>query len=54
MKGPLRIGIVGYGTGGRWLTPLFQSERDTLAAMRDRLFHPLTRMPGASARGCAY
>lgn len=38
------VGI--YHFWSRWLTPLFQSERDTLAAVRDRLFHPLTRMPG--------
>jgi len=38
------VGI--YHFWSRWLTPLFQSERDTLAAMRDYLFHPLTRMPG--------
>ena len=38
------VGI--YHFWSRWLTPLFQSERDVLAAMRDRLFHPLTRMPG--------
>jgi 2-polyprenyl-6-methoxyphenol hydroxylase-like FAD-dependent oxidoreductase len=35
-----------YHFWSRWLTPLFQSERDTLAALRDRLFHPLTRVPG--------
>lgn len=38
------VGI--YHFWSRWLTPLFQSERDMLAALRDRLFHPLTRMPG--------
>lgn len=38
------VGI--YHFWSRWLTPLFQSERDTLAAMRDYFFHPLTRMPG--------
>jgi len=38
------VGI--YHFWSRWLTPLFQSERDVLAALRDRLFHPLTRMPG--------
>jgi len=38
------VGI--YHFWSRWLTPLFQSERDALAALRDRLFHPLTRMPG--------
>ena len=35
-----------YHFWSRWLTPLFQSERDALAAVRDRLFHPLTRLPG--------
>ncbi|MFC5569485.1 FAD-dependent oxidoreductase [Lysobacter yangpyeongensis] len=35
-----------YHFWSRWLTPLFQSDRDTLAAWRDRLFHPLTRAPG--------
>ena len=39
------VGI--YHFWSRWLTPLFQSERDMLAAMRDRLFHPLTRVPGS-------
>ena len=35
-----------YHFWSRWLTPLFQSERDRLAAVRDRVFHPLNRMPG--------
>lgn len=36
-----------YHFWSRWLTPLFQSERDTLAALRDRLMHPLGRLaPG--------
>jgi 2-polyprenyl-6-methoxyphenol hydroxylase-like FAD-dependent oxidoreductase len=34
-----------YHFWSRWLTPLFQSERDTLAAARDRVFHPLGRLP---------
>ncbi|QSX78225.1 FAD-dependent oxidoreductase [Agrilutibacter solisilvae] len=34
-----------YHFWSRWLTPLFQSERDTLAAVRDRVFHPLGRLP---------
>jgi len=38
------VGI--YHFWSRWLTPMFQSEHDRLAALRDRLFHPLTRMPG--------
>ena len=36
-----------YHFWSRWLTPLFQSEHDRLARMRDRVFHPLSRMPGA-------
>lgn len=39
------VGI--YHFWSRWLTPLFQSERDFAAYCRDRLFHPLSRMPGA-------
>lgn len=35
-----------YHFWSRWLTPLFQSERDVLAGLRDRLFHPLSRWPG--------
>lgn len=35
-----------YHFWSRWLTPLFQSERDALAAMRDRIFHPMSRLPG--------
>lgn len=35
-----------YHFWSRWLTPLFQSERDRLAAVRDRVFHPLSRVPG--------
>ncbi len=35
-----------YHFWSRWLTPLFQSERDRLAAWRDRVFHPLSRVPG--------
>ena len=38
------VGI--YHFWSRWLTPLFQSERDTLARVRDVAFHPLTRVPG--------
>jgi hypothetical protein len=30
----------------RWLTPLFQSGRDTAARLRDLAFHPLSRVPG--------
>lgn len=38
------VGI--YNFWSRWLTPLFQSERDRIAAVRDRVFHPLSRLPG--------
>jgi FAD-dependent urate hydroxylase len=38
------VGI--YHFWSRWLTPLFQSERDGWARMRDLTFHPLSRMPG--------
>lgn len=35
-----------YQFWSRWLTPIFQSERDTVAAMRDAFFRPLGAMPG--------
>ncbi|KGM55784.1 hypothetical protein N800_11745 [Lysobacter daejeonensis GH1-9] len=35
-----------YHFWSRWLTPLFQSERDVAAGLRDALFHPLSRVPG--------
>jgi 2-polyprenyl-6-methoxyphenol hydroxylase-like FAD-dependent oxidoreductase len=35
-----------YQFWSRWLTPLFQSERDSLAAVRDACFRPLGRLPG--------
>jgi 2-polyprenyl-6-methoxyphenol hydroxylase-like FAD-dependent oxidoreductase len=35
-----------YHFWSRWLTPLFQSERDTLAQARDVLFKPMGRVPG--------
>ncbi len=35
-----------YHFWSRWLTPLFQSERDRVAALRDLFFHPLSRLPG--------
>jgi FAD-dependent urate hydroxylase len=38
------VGI--YHFWSRWLTPLFQSERDTAARLRDLAFHPLSRVPG--------
>lgn len=37
------VGIYQYLS--RWLTPLFQSHHDGLAAARDRLFGPLGRLP---------
>ncbi len=40
-----RAHLRAYHFWSRWLTPLFQSERDTAARWRDRLFHPLSRMP---------
>lgn len=36
-----------YQRLSRWLTPLFQSDRNALAALRDRCFGPLGRMPVA-------
>ena len=39
------VGI--YHLWSRWLTPLFQSDRDAWARLRDLCFHPLSRMPGA-------
>lgn len=39
------VGI--YHLWSRWLTPLFQSELDRVAWCRDRLFHPLSRLPGS-------
>ena len=30
----------------RWLTPLFQSDRDNVARLRDATFLPMGRMPG--------
>ena len=38
------VGI--YHFWSRWLTPLFQAEHDRVAALRDRVFHPLARVPG--------
>ncbi|MBN8213150.1 MAG: FAD-dependent monooxygenase [Xanthomonadales bacterium] len=35
-----------YHFWSRWLTPLFQSEHDVVAGLRDLLFHPLSRVPG--------
>lgn len=35
-----------YHLWSRWLTPLFQSGHDRVAALRDLLFHPMSRIPG--------
>lgn len=35
-----------YHFWSRWLTPLFQSEHDVAAKLRDWAFHPLSRLPG--------
>jgi FAD-dependent urate hydroxylase len=35
-----------YHFWSRWLTPLFQSGHDRIAALRDRVFHPVSRIPG--------
>ena len=35
-----------YQFWSRWLTPVFQSERDWIARSRDLLFKPMARMPG--------
>lgn len=35
-----------YHFWSRWLTPLFQSNRDRVAACRDLVFHPMSRLPG--------
>lgn len=35
-----------YQFWSRWLTPIFQSERDPVAALRDAFFRPLGRLPG--------
>lgn len=36
-----------YHFWSRWLTPLFQSDNDFAARWRDRLLHPMSRMPVA-------
>ena len=35
-----------YHFWSRWLTPLFQSEHDRIAVLRDAMFHPFSRIPG--------
>lgn len=37
--------LAAYHRYSRWLTPLFQSDRDMLARMRDAAFHPFGRLP---------
>ena len=39
--------LAAYHRYSRWLTPLFQSEHDALARVRDMTFHPFGRMPVA-------
>jgi len=41
-----RAHVAIYQYWSRWLTPLFQSERDGLARARDVLFQPMGRVPG--------
>ncbi|AXA83798.1 FAD-dependent monooxygenase [Lysobacter oculi] len=38
--------LAAYHRWSRWLTPLFQSRYDTLARVRDAVFHPMGRLPG--------
>ena len=40
------VGI--YHFWSRWLTPIFQSDLDWAASLRDTFFHPLGRLPGGS------
>ena len=39
--------IRAYHLWSRWLTPLFQSDHDVVAWVRDLVFHPLSRLPGS-------
>lgn len=41
-----RAHLAAYHRWSRWLTPLFQSRHDTLARVRDAVFHPMGRLPG--------
>ncbi|KAF1016004.1 MAG: FAD-dependent urate hydroxylase [Stenotrophomonas maltophilia] len=41
-----RAHVAVYQRWSRWLTPLFQSDRDALAKARDVLLGPMGRMPG--------
>ena len=40
-----RAHLAAYHRFSRWLTPMFQSERDVLARMRDAAFLPMGRLP---------
>ncbi len=42
--------IQAYQFWSRWLTPLFQSDLDLVAQVRDVFFHPLSRLPGSRAQ----
>jgi FAD-dependent urate hydroxylase len=39
-----------YHFWSRWLTPLFQSEHDGWARVRDLAFHPFSRLPGGRSQ----
>lgn len=39
-----------YQLWSRWLTPVFQSDRDWLARLRDACLHPLGRLPGGRSQ----
>lgn len=41
-----RAHLSAYHFWSRWLTPMFQSEHDSIAMMRDAVFHPMSRIPG--------
>lgn len=41
-----RAHVAVYQFWSRWLTPVFQSDRDLVAKARDLLFKPMGRMPG--------
>ena len=41
-----RAHVAVYQFWSRWLTPLFQSERDVVAKARDLLFKPMGQLPG--------
>lgn len=39
-----------YQLWSRWLTPVFQSERDAVAKMRDLALRPMGRLPGGKGQ----